>query len=145
FDYTLTYRPGHKNTKADALSRIHSPDPPTEQPEPVFPPAVFVCPIQWPLDEEIAQATLKEPAPPGGPEGKTYVPTSLRLTLLDSAHTSPGSGHPGSQRTLSLLQGRYWWPHMHQDVTRIKGRSVCAMPTTPRRLPEGKLETMDIH
>ncbi|KAI2656629.1 Transposon Tf2-9 polyprotein [Labeo rohita] len=140
FNFTLTYRPGHRNTKADALSRIHLPDPPTENFEPVLPSAVFVCPIQWDLDEEITQATLKDLAPLGGPVGKTYVPTSFRLTLQDSVHASPGSGHPGSQRTLSLLQGRYWWPHVHQDVTRyIKGCSGCAMFTTPRRLPEGKL------
>ncbi|KAL0152238.1 hypothetical protein M9458_051961 [Cirrhinus mrigala] len=46
-------------------------------------------------------------APPGGPEGKIFVPTSLRHALLDSVHTSPGSGHPGSYRTLSLLKNRY--------------------------------------
>ncbi|CAM4525315.1 unnamed protein product [Leuciscus chuanchicus] len=59
------------------------------------------------------------PAPPGGPEGLLYVPPPLRL---DSAHTSPGSGHPGSRRTLSLLHQRYWWPSMPQDVSRfVKG------------------------
>lgn len=31
-----------------------------------------------------------------------YVPSALRLSLMDSVHTSRGSGHPGSQRTLSL-------------------------------------------
>ncbi|KAL0147919.1 hypothetical protein M9458_056796, partial [Cirrhinus mrigala] len=39
FNFTLTYRPGHKDTKADTLSRIDSPDPPTKQLEPVLPPA----------------------------------------------------------------------------------------------------------
>ncbi|KAL0152879.1 hypothetical protein M9458_051812, partial [Cirrhinus mrigala] len=96
--------------------------------------------VEWDLDDQIRAATLAEPAPLGGPEGKDYVPTTLRLTLLDSVHTSPGSGHPGSQRTLSLLRNRYWWPSVAQDVARyVKGCSVCAMTTTPRRLPEGKL------
>ncbi|KAL0186689.1 hypothetical protein M9458_018359, partial [Cirrhinus mrigala] len=97
FCFTVTYRPGHKNLKADALSRLHQPDPAPEEPEPILPPAVFMCPIQWDLDDQIRAATISEPAPPGGPEGKCYVPTTIRLTLLDSFHTSPGSGHPGSQ------------------------------------------------
>ncbi len=43
FNFTVTYYPGHKNTKADALSRIHSPDPLPEEIEPLLPPNLFVC------------------------------------------------------------------------------------------------------
>ncbi|KAK3506444.1 hypothetical protein QTP70_017063 [Hemibagrus guttatus] len=42
FNFCVTYRPGNKNTKADALSRIHSPDPMPEQLEPILPPDLFV-------------------------------------------------------------------------------------------------------
>ncbi len=110
-----------------SLSRVHAPDEPST-PEPILPPAVLVSPIWWALDEQIRIASLTEPAPLGGPEGKTYVPTSLRTSLLGSLHASPGSGHPGSQRTLSLLQARYWWPSMAQDVSQyVRGCSVCAI------------------
>ncbi len=80
------------------------------------------------------------------PEGKDPIPFQhLRLTLLDSVHTSPGSGHPGSHRTLSLLRNRYWWPNMTRDVARYgKGCSICAISSTPRRLPEGKLVPLSI-
>ncbi len=91
-------------------SRLSKPSQDSTAPEAILPPALFVSPIEWSLDEDIRQATLTEPAPPGGPEGKTFVPTPLRLSLLDSLHSSLGSGHPGSDRTLSLLQRRYWWP-----------------------------------
>ncbi len=139
FNFTITYRPGNKNVKADSLSRLHPPDCPTT-PEPILPPAIIVSPIQWDLDEQKRLATLVEPAPLVGPEGRTYVPASLRLTLLGSLHASPGSGHPGSQRTLSLLQARYWWPSMAQDVSQyIRRCSVCAMSKSPRHLPSGKL------
>ncbi len=145
FNFTISYRPGNKNIKADALSRLHQPDPTPDEPEPILPSSVFLSPIQWALDDQIRAATLTEPAPPGGPEGKEYVPSTLRLTLLDSVHTSPGSGHPGSNRTLSLLQGRYWWPNMARDVVRyVKGCSVCAISSTPRKLPEGKLVPLPI-
>ncbi|KAK3564218.1 hypothetical protein QTP86_011202 [Hemibagrus guttatus] len=95
FNFCVTYRPGNKNTKADTLSRIHSPDAMPEEPEPILPPDL--CPITWLKVDNIRAATEEEPALPGGPDGKAYVPTSLRLSLLDSVHVSPGSGHPGRQ------------------------------------------------
>ncbi|KAK3565354.1 hypothetical protein QTP86_007128 [Hemibagrus guttatus] len=145
FNFCVTYRPGNKNTKADALSRIHSPDPMPEEPEPILPPDLFVCPITWSLDDDIRAATEEEPAPPGGPDGKAYVPTSLSLSLLDLVHASPGSGHPGRQRTLSLLKERYWWPNMAENVTHfVRGFSVCALVSTSRHLPEGKLVPLPI-
>ncbi|KAK3569650.1 hypothetical protein QTP86_002648 [Hemibagrus guttatus] len=145
FNFCVTYHPGNKNTKANALSRIHSPDPLPEEPEPILPPDLFVCPITWLLDDDIRAATVEEPATPGGPDGKAYVPTSLCLSLLDSVHASLGSSHPGRQRTLSLLKEWYWWPNMAEDVSRfVRGCSVCAMVSTSRCLPEGKLVPLPI-
>ncbi|KAL0193294.1 hypothetical protein M9458_011590, partial [Cirrhinus mrigala] len=115
FDFHISYRPGTKNTKADALSRLHQPDPISDEPETILPQSVFLAPIQWSWDDQIQEATRHEPAPPGGPEGKQYIPSSLRHCLLDSVHTSPGSGHPGGKRTLSLLRNHYWWPQMTRD------------------------------
>ncbi len=144
FQFTITYPPGNRNCKADALSHLHSPDTPTE-PEPILPPALIVSPIQWNINQNIQDATRSEPAPPGCPEGRTYVPASQRQTLLSSVHEVPGSGHPGSQRTLSLLQARYWWPSMTRDVNRyVRSCSVCAMSKTPRHLPVGKLVPLPV-
>ncbi|KAI2652519.1 hypothetical protein H4Q32_005754 [Labeo rohita] len=94
FRFTITYRPGNKYTKADALFCLHQPDPQPDKQEPILPASVFVSPITWALDSQIEAATRTEPGPPGGPEGKIFVPTSLCHSLLDSVHTSPGSGHP---------------------------------------------------
>ncbi|KAL2087831.1 hypothetical protein ACEWY4_016662 [Coilia grayii] len=46
----------------------------------------------------------------------TYVARHFRVQLLTTAHCSPGTGHPGANATLSLLQDRYWWPGMARDV-----------------------------
>lgn len=120
---------------ADALSRIYSPDSPTG-PEPILPPVLIVNPIVWNIDEDIRAAILAKPAPLGGPEGKTFVPPSQRQSLLGSVHNVRGSGHPGNQQTLSLLQARYWWPSMSRDTIRyVRSCSVCAMSSTPRYLP----------
>ncbi len=107
--------------------------------------ALIMSPIQWNSDQGIHAATLTEPTPLGGLEGKMYVPTSQRQSLLGSVHQVPGSGHPGSQRTLSLLQTRYWWPRISCDVIRyIRSCSVCAQSKTPRHLPVGKLVPLTI-
>ncbi|KAL0195268.1 hypothetical protein M9458_008840, partial [Cirrhinus mrigala] len=113
FNFTITYRPGSKNIPADTLSRMFSPEAPTE---PIISPDLIVSPKVWEMDHNIQQATLQEPASPDCPEGKIYVPRSQRQPLLGTVHNSPGSGHPGSSRTLSLLQSRYWWPSMRQDT-----------------------------
>lgn len=74
FDFTVSYRPGDKNIKVDALSRLHQPDPEDSSHEPILPPAMIISPIQWAIDEQITQATRSNPALPGGPEGLLYVP-----------------------------------------------------------------------
>lgn len=88
------------------------------------------------MDKQIDEATRSEPAPPAGTEGKIYIPSVLYLTLMDSAHSSLDSGHPGSQQTHSLLRNWYWWPHMTNGQTERKIqdighflRSYCQSPT----------------
>ncbi|KAL0173827.1 hypothetical protein M9458_029795, partial [Cirrhinus mrigala] len=115
FHFKITYRPGSKNVKADVLSCQFSINTTTE-PETILSPDMFLSPIIWDLDQDIHDGTFQEPAPPECPEGKTYVPCSQRQNLLGTVHESPGSGHPGSRRTLLLLQARYWWPSIHRDV-----------------------------
>ncbi|KAL0164369.1 hypothetical protein M9458_040122, partial [Cirrhinus mrigala] len=130
FNFKITYRPGSKNISADALSQLHSLDQ-SADPEPILPSNLIVSPIIWEMDNDIHKATLQEAAPPECPEGKIYVPQALRQSLLGAAHRSPGSGHPGSQRTLLLLQSRYWWPSMRRDTIRyVQSCSVCAMSTS---------------
>ncbi|KAK3520990.1 hypothetical protein QTP86_002387, partial [Hemibagrus guttatus] len=45
FNCTISYRPGSKNTKADALSRMFAPEESPETPEPILPENLFVSPI----------------------------------------------------------------------------------------------------
>ncbi|KAG1941502.1 retrotransposable element [Pimephales promelas] len=145
FNFKVTYRPGDKNINADSLSSLYQPDSNSSKPESIPPPAMIVSPIQRSIDDHIMEATQTEPAPPGGPEGRIYVPSCLRPSLMDSVHTSPGFGHPGSHQTLSFIQQRYWWPNMTQDVSRyVKGCLTCAMAKVPRRLPEGKLVPLPV-
>ena len=145
FDFSLSHRPGSKNIQADALSRIHEVEESTEEPERILPEPLIVAPILWALNEEIIQGQIEEPAPPGTPAGKTYIPTSLRKQVIESTHTSLGTGHPGANQTLSLLQERFWWRGMGEMVRRfVAGCAACAMVKTPCQLPAGKLQPLPI-
>ncbi len=108
--------------------------------------ALIMSSIQWNTDQGIRAATLTEPTPLGGLERKIYVPTSQRQSLLGSVHQVPGSGHPGSQRTLSLLQIHYWWPSISRDVIRyICSCSVCAQSKTPCHAPTHSSSSLVTH
>ncbi|KAK3565245.1 hypothetical protein QTP86_001581 [Hemibagrus guttatus] len=48
FKFAISYHPGLKNVKADALSRIYGPDIASDDPEPILPEKIFASPISWP-------------------------------------------------------------------------------------------------
>ncbi len=139
FNFTISYRPGPKNVRADALSRLHSPEEVCEEPETIIPKEIIVSPIQW-NPESDTPSNVSTPNPPGCPPGLQYITRARRTPLIHSVHTSLGTGHPGAHGTLSLLKDRFWWPNMARDVRRFElGCSDCAISKTPRRLPSGKL------
>lgn len=51
---------------------------------------------------------------------KLCVPNgSLRLHILNELHSGGLGGHFGRDKTLALLQERYFWPKMSRDVERF--------------------------
>jgi len=88
FNFTVSYHPGTKNCKADALSRLYQLDPDNPDPKPILPSAMIVSPILWSINQRISQANRSNPAPPGRPEGLLYSPPVHRQPLVDLAHTS---------------------------------------------------------
>lgn len=135
FQFSITYSPGTKNIKADALSHLHGPEETPENPEPILPSSLFVSPIQWSLDEELTATNASKPTQPGCPPDHTYIPHTQRLPLIRSAYSSLGTGHPRTNQTLLLLRDRFWWPNMARDVRRyVQGCAECAMSKTPSQL-----------
>ncbi|KAI4900897.1 hypothetical protein NFI96_007222 [Prochilodus magdalenae] len=145
FDFILSYRPGSKNAKPDALSRQWEPPPLDHSPEVIIPSSRVVAPIQWGLEGAIRDALQEEPDPGGGPPDRLYVPTSVRPQVLQWGHASPSTGHPGVTRTLEFLRRRFWWPRMEQDVRAfIAACQVCARNKEPRTKPSGLLHPLPI-
>ncbi len=137
FNFSNSYRPGSKNIKADALSRLHSPEDNNDQPELILPQKMIVSPIQW-SPNSVPSSNDSNIGPPGCPPGLQYVTRTQRTALIHSVHTSLGTGHPGANATLSLLKDHFWWPNMARDVRRfVLGCSECTISKSPRHLPSG--------
>src|SRR5258705_10891525 len=78
-------------------------------------------------------------------KGRLFVPQPLRLETLKSRHDSLLAGHPGRNRTLTLVSRDYSWPGMQTYVRRyVEACDTCARITTPRHKPYGLLKPLDI-
>ncbi|KAK3552517.1 hypothetical protein QTP86_013243 [Hemibagrus guttatus] len=141
----VTYRPGSKNGKADALSRrFEGADKPVLS-EPILPPTAILAPVRWNLVEEIQWTHAEEPPPAGCPPTKVFVPPQFRTQVIQWVHEAPSSGHPGVRRSTQLVRRQFWWPSLAVDVDRyIQACPSCAQARTSRQLPEGLLEPLPI-
>ena len=100
FVFTLSYRPGSPNAKADALSRMYDTEERSMGPTLILPASCLVAPVVWEVDADIERASRAEPTPPECPAVRLYVPSDVCDRLICWAHTSPSSGHPGIGRTV---------------------------------------------
>ncbi|KAK3573596.1 hypothetical protein QTP86_030019 [Hemibagrus guttatus] len=145
FAFTVTYRPGSKNGKADALSRQFEVDNEPAQPDVILPATAILVPIQWNLVEEIRRAHTDKPSPAGCPPTKIFVPLHFRQQVMQWVHEAPSSGHPGIRRSTQLVCSRFWWSSLGLDVEEyVKSCSMCAQARTSRLLPVGLLEPLPV-
>ncbi|KAI7809155.1 hypothetical protein IRJ41_000814, partial [Triplophysa rosa] len=114
-------------------------------PETILPTSRVLASIQWDLEEAVKRAQKRQPDPGNGPRGRLFVPDHLRSKVLQWAHASPSSGHPGATRTCELLQRKFWWPRIQADVrTFVSACWVCAQNKEPRSHPQGLLHPLPI-
>ncbi|KAI2663045.1 Transposon Tf2-6 polyprotein [Labeo rohita] len=145
FHFTINYRPGTQNIKADALSRIHEPDHTTLPPETILPASVLVAPVIWDIMTEVTEAHTRDPPPTDCPDNRTYVPAELRPRVLSMVHSTPSSGHPGIEATIDLLLNRFWWPSLRSDTaTFVKNCVVCSTTKASRQRPAGLLQPLPV-
>lgn len=60
---------------------------------------------------------------------RLYAPKGgdLRKLLIKECHDTLWASHPGEERTLALVQRRYYWPRMQDDVAEFV-RTLSGMP-----------------
>lgn len=143
FNLSISYRPGSRNIKPDALSRLYSPDDSDRSPVSILPPSCSIASVTWEMEDLIKQAQLSEPDPGTGPPNKIFVPTAVRSRLISWMHSTKFSAHPGVSRTISLISRRFWWPSSYKDIKEyVLACAVCARNKPSHQLPSGQLQPL---
>ena len=145
FNFSLTFRPGSQNARADALSRLHTVEESGSDPDPILPPTCILATITWEIESRVLQAQTQQPDPGSGPPNRLFVPDSVRSQVLEWGHSSHLTCHPGISRTLSFLRQRFWWPSMVDDTRSfIAACPTCARNKTSTRPSSGLLRPLPV-
>ena len=135
FRFTLTYRPGSKNGKADALSRQFDSSEAQSVERNILSPACVIGAAWWEIKQEVHDAQQDQPIPEDCPPSRLFVPPATRMAVLQWGHKSRVACHPGAHRTQFLLRQRFWWPSMTADVKEfVAACSVCARGKSSHRV-----------
>ena len=80
-------------------------------------------------------------------EGRICVPqdTKLKRLILEEAHKSRFSIHPGSTKMYHDLKRNYWWPNMKTEIAEFIARClVCQQVKIEHQKPGGMLQPFEI-
>ena len=146
FDFTISYKPGTENVRADALSRQFTDSTSSStDPETILPPSRFLGALVWEIEKEVTRALEGNPAPDGAPPDRLFVPSCVRSKVLTWGHTLKLAGHPGAARTEEFIRRRFWWPGLAVDVKNfVAACDICARSKNTHRPPAGLLHPLEI-
>ena len=139
FKFALTYIPGSRNTKPDALSCLFEREEVTAEPDTIIPKTCIIGAATWEVEREVRAALRHHPDPGNGPPGCLFVPPPVRSSVLQWGHSSKLSCHPG------VVRRHFWWPEMRTDVQTFNSAcSVCAQNKGFNTPPAGFLQPLSI-
>ena len=137
YSYTVEYKPGTQNQLADAFSR-----------NPVV--SHIDVDVFALYQHEIDTYGLKKLRKSEGGLAivhykgidRLVVPQSLVPKVLHSLHDE--LGHPGTPKTLKLINAQYWWPTRDQDVVQYcKSGHSCQVIKPPHESSIGQLRAIE--
>nr|GEU37744.1 putative reverse transcriptase domain-containing protein [Tanacetum cinerariifolium] len=79
--------------------------------------------------------------------GRAWIPKSYNLgkVVMDKAHRSRYSIHPGADKMYKDLKEYYWWPGMKKDIALYVGKCLtCATVKEEHQKPSGLLQQPEI-
>jgi len=77
-------------------------------------------------------------------QGKIWIPNDegIRTALITKHHEPPQAGHGGTVKTTELINRRYYWPKIREDIKRfIKNCDTCQRTKVVRHAPYGLLQS----
>lgn len=99
--------------------------------------------MTWEIESQIKEAQKTEPDPGTGPPGQLFVPSSVRSQVLQWAHATRLTCHPGVHRTIQFLQRYFWWPTLARDAREyVTACTTCACNKLSNRTPSGLLQPL---
>ncbi len=94
FEFSISFRPGSKNLKPDALSRQFGPSGGPSTNESILPQRCVVGAAIWGVEQAVRRALSHVTRPPRAPEGTLFVPEVVRSAVLHWGHSSKLVAHP---------------------------------------------------
>ncbi|GJS62794.1 putative reverse transcriptase domain-containing protein [Tanacetum coccineum] len=157
YDCEICYHPGKVNVVADALSRKERVNPKRVR--------AMNMTLQWSIKDRILAAQKEAVDESVGlqkgldemieqrSDGTLYyldriwVPLkgNVRTLIMDEAHKSKHSIHPGADKMNYDLRDRYWWPGMKKDIAEYVSKCLtCLKVKAEHQMASGLLQQPEI-
>ncbi|XP_021991419.2 uncharacterized protein LOC110888187 [Helianthus annuus] len=160
YDCDILYHPGKANVVADALSRKEYPSPiRVKSMKMVVTPRLLEA-IRESQIKSLGAEDLKRERLKGVIDdleenstglktrfGRIWIPRfcEVKAALLDEAHKSRYSVHPGATKMYRDLKANYWWPGMKRDIVKYVAKCLtCSQVKAEHQKPYGKLQPLEI-
>jgi hypothetical protein len=78
---------------------------------------------------------------------RIWVPgyAEIKIKILDEAHKTSYSVHPGGTKMFQDLRKEYWWPNTKFDVTRYVSKCLTYLQVkAEHQKPYGRIQHLDI-
>lgn len=111
------------------------------EPDLILPPSCFLRAASWQVAERVLEARQSAPDPPN----QLFVPEAVRSDVLQWAHASNLTCHPGVNCTLQFLQQQFWLAFLTRDTRDyIVACPVCAWGKSSHQPPAALLLPLEI-